>query len=374
MSWRAFGKRIWSPRRLIRDACGAHENYHQRAQSLSNSKTVDSALEEIRAASRAARPRIVLAEGEDPRVVEGAAKAVRDRLAEIVLLGSSSKTDAMLSEAGMRDAIEIRDPASSEQLDDYAQAYFEMRKHKGIDSAAARRAVAAPLGFAAMAVRQGHAEGTIAGAVATTRDTVRTALQVIGRSPGSKVVSSYFLMLLREPFLRSVVFADCALIIMPTAEELASIAIASARSFTEMTGLEPRVAMLSFSTMGSAEHESVSRVREAVSIAREQNPDLVVDGEIQFDAAIMPDIAARKAPGSALEGQANVFIFPNLSAGNIGYKIAQRIGGATALGPILQGLARPANDLSRGCSSDDVYKMIAVTGAQAAAARKNEQA
>lgn len=341
---------------------------------MSNSTTADSALEDIRAASRAARPRIVLAEGEDPRVVEGAAKAVRERLAEVVLLGSSSKTGALVGEAGMRDAIEIRDPASSEQLDAYAQAYFEMRKHKGIDRAAARQAVAEPLGFAAMSVRQGHAEGTIAGAVATTRDTVRTAIQVIGKSPESKVVSSYFLMLLGEPFSRPAIFADCGLIIMPTAEELASIAIASARSLTEMTGIEPKVAMLSFSTSGSAEHESITRIRNAVSIVRERNPDLIVDGEIQFDAAVAPDVAARKAPGSPLEGQANVFVFPNLSAGNIGYKIAQRVGGATALGPILQGLARPANDLSRGCSSDDVYKMIAITGAQAAAARKQDQA
>lgn len=339
---------------------------------LSDPASANSALEEIRAASRAARPRIVLAEGEDPRIVEGAAKAVRERLAEVVLLGSPSKTGAMVGEAGMSEAIEICDPASSEQLDDYARAYFELRKHKGIDSTAARQAVASPLGFAAMSVRQGHAEGTIAGAVATTRDTVRTAIQVIGRSPGSKVVSSYFLMLLRAPFLRPVVFADCGLIMVPTADELASIAVASADSFKDMTGLEPKVAMLSFSTMGSAEHESISRIRDAVAIARERNPDLIVEGEIQFDAAIAPDVAARKAPGSALEGQANVFIFPNLSAGNIGYKIAQRIGGATALGPILQGLAHPANDLSRGCSSDDVYKMIAITGAQAAAARKQD--
>ena len=340
---------------------------------MSSPTTSDSALEDIRAASRAARPRIVLAEGEDPRVVEGAAKAVRERLAEVVLLGSLSKTGDLVGEAGMRGAIEICDPASSEHLDNYAQTYFELRKHKGVSSAEARDAVAAPLGFAAMAVRQGHAEGTIAGAVATTRDTVRTAIQVIGKSPGDKFVSSYFLMLLGEPFLRPVIFADCGLIMVPTADELAGIAIASARSLTEMTGLEPKVAMLSFSTMGSAKHESISRIHDAVSIVRERIPDLVVDGEIQFDAAIAPDVAARKAPGSPLGGQANVFVFPNLSAGNIGYKIAHRIGGATALGPILQGLARPANDLSRGCSSDDVYEMIAITGAQAAAARKQDQ-
>ena len=372
MSWRASGRRIWSRRPSIPDRSDTREACNREALLLSGPASAEGVLEEIRAASRAARPRIVLAEGEDPRIVEGAAKAVRERLAEVALLGSPSKTRAMVGEAGMSEAIEICDPASSEKLDDYAQAYFEMRKHKGIDSAAARQAVASPLGFAAMSVRQGHAEGTIAGAVATTRDTVRTAIQVIGRSPGSKVVSSYFLMLLGAPFWRPVVFADCGLIIAPAADELASIAIASASSFRDMTGLEPKVAMLSFSTMGSAEHESVSRVRDAVAIMRERNPDLIVDGELQFDAAIAPDVAARKAPGSALEGQANVFIFPNLSAGNIGYKIAQRLGGATALGPILQGLAHPANDLSRGCSSDDVYKMIAITGAQAAAARKQD--
>ena len=218
-----------------------------------------------------------------------------------------------------------------------------------------------------MMVRQGDADGTIGGAVETTSDVVRSALQIIGKDPAVETVSSYFLMLLDGE--RPVVFADCGLVIQPTATELASIAIASSRSLTAMTGLAPKVAMLSFSTKGSVPsgaHESLTRVAEAIEIVQSRDPGLAVDGELQFDAALMPEVAARKAPGSPVAGQANVFVFPSLSAGNIGYKIAQRIGGATALGPILQGLAKPANDLSRGCSVDDIYQMIAITGAQAA--------
>ena len=196
---------------------------------------------------------------------------------------------------------------------------------------------------------------------------MRVALQIIGKDPNVDTVSSYFLMLLDGT--RPIVFADCGLVIQPTAPELASIAIASAASLTAMTGLDPRVALLSFSTKGSVPkgaHESLARIDEALALIKARSPDLPVDGELQFDAAIVPDIAAQKAPDSTVAGDANVFVFPSLSAGNIGYKIAQRIGGATALGPILQGLAKPANDLSRGCSTEDVYQMIAITGAQTA--------
>ncbi len=193
---------------------------------------------------------------------------------------------------------------------------------------------------------------------------------MIGKAPGVDVVSSYFLMLLGPPHNRPVIFSDCGLILQPTAEELASIALASAESLTALTSLEPRVAFLSFSTKGSVPeraHESLERIQSALVAVRDRAPSLAVDGELQFDAAIVPDVAAQKAPRSPINGQANVFVFPSLSAGNIGYKIAQRLGGAVALGPILQGLARPANDLSRGASEDDIYQMIAVTGAQAAA-------
>ncbi len=322
-------------------------------------------IDDIIAASKAAAPRIVLSEGEDVRVAQAAARAQADGLAEVIIVGDASKIAAL--EVDGLDRVEIADPATSERLEDYSAAYHELRKHKGVDAAAARKAMQSPLGFAAMMVRQGDADGTIGGAVATTGETVRTALQIVGMAPDSKIVSSFFLMLLAAPYHRPVVFADCGLVIEPNAAELAEIAIASSTSFTALTGQTPRAAMLSFSTKGSAKAPSIDRTTEALEMVRAKAPSLAIDGELQFDAAFVPDVAARKAPGSPIEGAANVFVFPNLDAGNIGYKIAQRLGGATALGPILQGLAKPANDLSRGCSADDVYQMIAVTGAQAAA-------
>jgi phosphate acetyltransferase len=327
-------------------------------------------LDDICDVSRTACPRIILSEGEDSRIVEAARKATLDGLAQILLVGNEGTVRSLLSGVEGADKIEIHDPNTSDKLEAYTEAYFELRKHKGVDIQKARSVMQTGLGFAAMMLRQGDADGTIGGAVATTTDTVRTALQIIGKAPDAEVVSSYFLMLLREPFSRPVVFADCGLIMQPTSEELANIAIASAQSLQALTEQEPRVAMLSFSTMGSVRadaHESINRIRTAVAMIQEREPGLIVDGEIQFDAAIVPDIAGTKAPDSVLQGHANVFVFPSLSAGNIGYKIAQRLGGATALGPILQGLAHPANDLSRGCSSQDVYQMIAITGALAAA-------
>ena len=327
-------------------------------------------LDDICDVSRTACPRIILSEGEDSRIVEAARKATLDGLAQILLVGNEGTVRSLLSGVEGADKIEIHDPNTSDKLEAYTEAYFELRKHKGVDIQKARSVMQTGLGFAAMMLRQGDADGTIGGAVATTTDTVRTALKIIGKASDAQVVSSYFLMLLREPFSRPVVFADCGLIMQPTSEELANIAIASAQSLQALTKQEPRVAMLSFSTMGSVRadaHESINRIRTAVAMIQEREPGLIVDGEIQFDAAIVPDIAGTKAPDSVLQGHANVFVFPSLSAGNIGYKIAQRLGGATALGPILQGLAHPANDLSRGCSSQDVYQMIAITGALAAA-------
>ena len=321
-----------------------------------------SAFDRILETARAKPRRIVLPEGTDPRIAEGAAMAARDGLARPVLLGSEDGIRGLLDGAD----VEIVDPTASEDAERYAAAFHEARRHKGVDGAAAREAVRAPLAHAAMMVREGDAAGSVAGAATATADVVRTAMQLIGPARGVRTISSFFLML--DPAgERPLAFADCGLVIAPEPDELAAIAVSTAASFERLTGEEPRVAMLSFSTRGSARHERVDAVVEATGAAKAAAPDLAIDGELQFDAAFVPSVAEAKAPGSAVAGRANVMVFPDLAAGNIAYKIAQRIGGLTALGPILQGLAKPANDLSRGCSARDVRDMIAVTAAQAAA-------
>ncbi|MCV9999769.1 phosphate acetyltransferase [Pararhizobium sp. YC-54] len=331
-------------------------------------------LDHILEAARLAPRHIVLAEGEDPRVVEAAVRAVRDGIAMITLVGRREIVRQQLAAAGARpEDVRIEDPASSALVPRLAAAYHELRKGKGVDAAAAVEAIRSPLVFAAMMVREGDADGTVGGAVATTADTVRAALQTIGRAPNVGLVSSFFLMMLCEPHhvKKGVfVFADCGLVVDPDAAGLADIAVMSARSFEELAGKPAKVAMLSFSTAGSAAHERVSKVVEATRLAHAAAPGLVIDGELQFDTAFVEAVSAAKAPHSTLHGEANVFVFPNLDAANIGYKIAQRIGGATAIGPILQGLAKPANDLSRGCNADDVFHMIAVTVVQAVAGEK----
>jgi phosphate acetyltransferase len=308
-------------------------------------------LDDLISAAKANPRRIALAEGEDPRIIEAAIRAERDGLARIVLVGADEKIRALLAgQGGDPGLFTIADPAGSPLAEPFAHRYHALRKNKGVDLARAREAMGDPLNFAAMMVREGHADGTIGGAVATTAHTIRAALQIIGRAVGVDTVSSIFLMLLCEPHhdkKGAFVFGDCGLIVEPDAETLAQIAISS------------------FSTAGSARHERVDKVRQAAELARSLRPDLVLDGDLQFDAAFVPAIAAAKAPASPLKGAANVLIFPNLESANIGYKIAERIGGAKAIGPILQGLARPANDLSRGCSAEDVYHMIAITSVQA---------
>jgi phosphate acetyltransferase len=318
----------------------------------------------------ASNPRpVALAEGADSRVVEAAVRAARDKIAVPVLIGPRADVQAQLRAFDADSAlIEIVDPVDSPHTARFASEYHELRKHKGVDQVAAEAAVLQPLNFAAMLVRSGEAEGCIGGAIETTAATVRAALQVIGVSAGVSTVSSFFLMFPADDthaHRDTLMFSDCALVISPSAEQLADIACSSSDSYLKLTGETPRTALLSFSTAGSGSHVTVTTVSEATALAQQARPDLLIDGELQFDAAIVESVAARKAPLSPLKGAANVFIFPNLDAGNIGYKIAQRLGGMKAVGPILQGLKQPANDLSRGCDADDVYALLAVTCVQA---------
>lgn len=316
-------------------------------------------LDRIMAAARANPRHIILPEGEDPRIAEAARRLTDQGLARISLMNGPDI-------AGVQRLCPAEDP----DLPPMADHWHRMRASKGMTAERAIVEMRDPLRQAAMRVRLGMADGTVGGAVATTADTVRTALQVIGMAPGVSIVSSFFLMLscrADAPMKGGVIFADCGLVVDPDATGLASIARSAAQSCRHLLAEPPRIALLSFSTAGSADHPSIDKVREARAIIKATEPDLEVDGELQFDAALDEAIRMKKAPLSSLSGRPNVFVFPDLSSGNIGYKIAQRLGGLRAIGPILQGLARPANDLSRGCSVDDVIAAVAVTAAQASA-------
>ncbi len=326
--------------------------------------------------AKANKQRIVLPEGTEDRTLTAANQLIRDGVAEIILLGNPGEIEERVKKLGLDDVYRatIIDPKNHEKKDIYANLLLELRKKRGMTPDQAAALVEEPLYLACLMIKNGDANGEIAGAQNTTGDVLRPALQIIKTSPGVKVVSGAFIMFTKTPQYGengTLIFADCAVMPNPTAEELASIAIASAQTARSLVGVEPRVAMLSFSTKGSAEHEMIDKVREATRLAKEMNPALLIDGELQADAALVPSVGSSKAPGSDIAGRANVLVFPTLEAGNIGYKLVQRLGNAEAVGPVLQGMAAPVNDLSRGCSVNDIYNMVVITANQAIGLKQN---
>ena len=333
-----------------------------------------SLIEQLIQRAKADKQRIVLPEGTEERTLKAANQILTDGVADLILLGNVEEIQEKAREWGLGNISKatLIDPQNSEKSEEYAQMLFELRKKKGMTLEEARKKVTDPLYYGCMIIKSGEADGQLAGARNTTGDVLRPALQIIKTAPGITCVSGAMLLLTHAPECGDngvLVMGDVAVTPVPDANQLAQIAICTARTAKAVAGIEPRVAILSFSTHGSAKHEVVDKVVEATRIAHEMDPELLLDGELQADAALVPSVGASKAPGSPIAGKANVLVVPSLEVGNIGYKLVQRLGHATAVGPILQGIARPVNDLSRGCSIDDVYKMIAITANQAIAAK-----
>ncbi len=320
--------------------------------------------------AKANKQRIVLPEGTEERTLQAADRLLADNIADIILIGNPAEIKELADKHNLKniDKATCVDPKNHEKKEVYANLLYELRKEKGMTPEKAAVVVEDPLFLACLMIKNGDADGEVAGAQNTTGNVLRAAFQIIKTAPGIKVVSGAFLMFIPDHSYGEdglMVFADCAVLPNPNAEELAQIAVSTAKTARDIAGIEPRVAMLSFSTKGSAQHEMVDKVVEATRLAQEKAPELQIDGELQTDAAIVPSVGAAKAPGSKIAGHANVLVFPTLEVGNIAYKLVQRLAHAEAVGPILQGIAAPVNDLSRGCSVDDIYKLVVITSLQA---------